>query len=406
MSSETPVVRLHRTFFKKDGTRKTVHPWIFSSSIKSVEGEPGPGTVVSAYDATGNFVGYGHFSPSSSIRVRLLSTDIKIYPDDEWFRLMIEKSVGRRIPMLGKRIRSDSCRLVFGESDGLPGLVIDKYGEYLAAQFLTCGMDGMKGKIANFAMEASGAKSLIDRSDCELRKLEGIPDSNPFSAGAADALPSSILINENNFKFNVSLAEGQKTGFFIDQRDNRLAASSFIRAGMSVLDCFSYTGAFSINAAGAGAGSLTLVDESQPALDIAEDNFKINGMESVKRQYFSGNAFKILREFRDRNMSFDFIILDPPKFAPTKASIDKASRAYKDINLLAMKLLNAGGFIATFSCSSGMDREKFREILCWAAEDSGKDFQIVHSFSQPADHPVALDFPESEYLKGFLLRII
>ncbi|OGV56497.1 MAG: hypothetical protein A2X45_03170 [Lentisphaerae bacterium GWF2_50_93] len=381
-----------------------VHPWIFTSSIKSVEGTPEAGAIVTVHDAAGSFVGYGHFSPESSIRIRLLSTDRGKYPDAEWFRQKIRKAVAHRIPLPGKSICSDSCRLVFGESDGLPGLVIDKYGKYLAAQFLTCGMDRMKSEIAEFAIEASGADALIDRSDCELRKLEGLSDSKAFSSGAA--IPPDLLISENNFKFKVSLAEGQKTGFFLDQRDNRRAAASFIRPGMSVLDCFSYTGAFSINAAGAGAESLTLLDESQPALDIAEENFKINGMESAKREYFNGSAFKVLREFRDRNMSFDFIILDPPKFAPTKASIDRASRAYKDVNLLAMKLLKPEGLVATFSCSSGIDRAKFREILCWAAEDSGKDFQIVHSFTQPCDHPVALNFPESEYLKGFLLRLV
>ena len=404
MPSQTPVVKLQRTFFKKDGSRKIVHPWIFTSSVKSVEGTPAAGSVVSVHDAADSFVGYGHFSPESSIRVRLLSTDRDRYPDAEWFRQKIKKSIAHRTSMPAKSICSDSCRLVFGESDGLPGLVIDKYGKYLAAQFLTCGMDKIKAEIAEFAIEAAGADALIDRSDCELRKLEGLAAPSAFCSGAA--LPPSLLISENNFKFKVSLAEGQKTGFFLDQRENRSSAASFIRPGMSVLDCFSYTGAFSINAVGAGAESLTLLDESQPALDIAEENFKLNGMESAKRAYFNGSAFKVLREFRDRNMSFDFIILDPPKFAPTKASIDRASRAYKDINLLAMKLLKADGFVATFSCSSGIDREKFREILCWAAEDSGRDFQIVHSFTQPCDHPVALNFPESEYLKGFLLRLV
>jgi len=398
-------IYLQRSFFKKDGSRKITHPWIFQSSIKSIDGTPGPGEVVSVLDSAGTFVGYAHFSPSSSIRARIISFDKDQYPDEKLLKSRLLQSFQMRTSLPTGTLNSDSARMVFGESDGLPGLVIDKYGKFLVAQFLTAGMDRMKELIANFALEISGAEALIERSDCEIRKLEGIGDSKPLSVGKTEGIPEPLVITENGYKFNVSLAGGQKTGFYLDQRVNRKLASSFISPGMRVLDCFSYTGAFSVYAVGAGASDITLVDESKSALDIAETNFKTNGMDNVKKEYIADSAFKALREFRDRNRSFDFIILDPPKFAPTKASVDRAARAYKDVNLLAMKLVSANGFIATFSCSSGVEREKFREIMCWSAEDSGRDFHIVQSFSQPVDHPISLSFPESEYLKGFLLKV-
>ncbi len=397
-------MRLSRSFFGKDGSRKSVHPWIFQSSIKSVDGSPAPGDVVAVHDSADAFVGYAHYSPSSSIRARILSIDKEQYPDTEWLKKILQRSFRLRTSLSAEILNSDSCRMVFGESDGLPGLVIDKYSKYLVAQFLTAGMERLKNTIAEFALEVSGTEAIIERSDCEIRKHEGISDSTTLSLGKTSGIPDPLVIAENNFKFNVSLAEGQKTGFYLDQRMNRRITASFIRPGMRVLDCFSYTGAFSINAAAAGAEHITLVDESQSALDTAESNFKLNGFSEVKREYHADSVFKVLRGFRDRNLHFDFIILDPPKLAPTKASVDRASRAYKDVNLLAMKLVAPGGFIATFSCSSGIGREKFREILCWASEDSGRKFQINQSFSQPADHPIALDFPESEYLKGFLIR--
>jgi 23S rRNA (cytosine1962-C5)-methyltransferase len=260
--------------------------------------------------------------------------------------------------------------------------------------------------IAVAALEISGAGAVYERGDCEIRKLEGLGDSSGLISGKPVADDGGFNVMENGLSFYADIFRGQKTGFFLDQRHNRKTVSEFIIPGTDVLDCFSYTGGFGVYAAKAGAGSVTMLDESESALATARKNVTLNKLDSSKAEFIAGDAFSVLREFRDRGRQFDFIILDPPKFAPTRATLPRAERAYKDINLLSMKLLRRGGMLASFSCSSGMDRENFRKVLLWAAEDAGRDVQLIWSFSQPPDHPVRLIFPESEYLKGFLCRVL
>jgi 23S rRNA (cytosine1962-C5)-methyltransferase len=402
----TPSVILDRTLLKKDGLRSVLHPWIYASAVKSLDGNPGAGDIVAVREPNGTFIAFGHYSPQSRIRIRLLSGKESEFPDSKWFFSKLETSFGLRKSYLEKNASSNSCRLVFGESDGLPGLVVDKYGSILVAQFLTCGMDRIKEMIAVAALEISGATVFYERGDCEIRKLEGLGDSSGIIAGKPIPDDGDFHVAENGLLFHMDLFKGQKTGFFLDQRHNRRTVSEFITPGSDVLDCFSYTGGFGIYAAKAGAGSVTMLDESESALAIARKNMALNNLDSSKAELIAGDAFSVLREFRDRGRQFDFIILDPPKFAPTKATLPRAERAYKDINLLAMKLLRKGGMLATFSCSSGMDRENFRKVLQWASGDAGRDVQILWNFSQPPDHPVRLNFPESEYLKGFLCRVL
>ena len=401
-----PSAILNRTLLKKDGSRSVLHPWIYASAVQSLQGNPGAGDVVAVREPKGAFIAYGHFSPLSRIRIRLLSEKESEFPDEKWFYSKLETSFGFRKSYLGQNSFSDSCRLVFGESDGLPGLVIDRYGSVLVAQFLTCGMDNLKKMIAAAAMEISGATAVYERGDCEIRKLEGLGDSSGLIAGKQVPDDGYFHVTENGLSFYTDLFRGQKTGFFLDQRHNRRTVSEFIIPGTDVLDCFSYTGGFGVYAAKAGAASVTMLDESESALANARRNLAFNKLDSSKAEFIAGDAFSVLREFRDRGRQFDFIILDPPKFAPTKATLPRAERTYKDINLLAMKLLRKGGMLATFSCSSGMDRENFRKVLLWASGDAGRDVQIVWNFSQPPDHPVRLNFPESEYLKGFLCRVL
>ena len=401
-----PSAILNRTLLKKDGSRSVLHPWIYASAVHSLDGNPGAGDVVAVRDPGGAFIAFGHYSPQSRIRIRLLSEKESDFPDGKWFFSKLKTAFELRKSYLEKNAFSDSCRLVFGESDGLPGLVIDRYGAVLVAQFLTCGMDRVRKMIADAALEISGATAVYERGDCEIRKLEGLGDSSGLIAGEQIPDDGNFHVAENGLSFFMDLFKGQKTGFFLDQRHNRRTVSEFIIPGMNVLDCFSYTGGFGVNAAKAGAASVTLLDESESALAIARKNFTLNKLDSTKTEFIAGDAFSVLREFRDRGRQFDFIILDPPKFAPTKATLPRAERAYKDINLLAMKLLRRGGMLATFSCSSGMDRENFRKVLLWASGDAGRDVQLIWNFSQPPDHPVRLIFPESEYLKGFLCRVL
>lgn len=401
-----PSAILNRTLLKKDGSRSVLHPWIYASAVQSLVGNPTAGDIVAVREPKGDFIAFGHYSPQSRIRIRLLTGKESEYPDDNWFFQKLKSSIGLRKSYLEKNAFSDSCRLVFGESDGLPGLVIDKYGTVLIAQFLTCGMERIKKMIAEAALEISGATAIYERGECEIRKLEGLGDSSGFITGEQIDDDGDFHVTENGLLFYADLFKGQKTGFFLDQRHNRRTVSEFMTPGSDVLDCFCYTGGFGIYAAKAGAGSVTFLDESESALTIARRNLALNKIDSAKAEFIAGDAFSVLREFRDRGRQFDFIILDPPKFAPTKATLPRAERAYKDVNLLAMKLLRKGGILATFSCSSGMDRENFRKVLQWASGDAGKDVQIIWSFSQPPDHPVRLSFPESEYLKGFLCRVM
>jgi 23S rRNA (cytosine1962-C5)-methyltransferase len=291
-------------------------------------------------------------------------------------------------------------RLVHGESDGLPGLVVDRYADVLVAQFLSAGAERWREPILDALAESTGCEAIYERSDAEVRTIEGLASRSGFARGNRDARRCPII--EYGLNFRVDVEAGQKTGFFLDQRENRQRVRA-LAAGREVLDCFAYTGGFSIAALAGGAKRVLALESSAPALEVARENLAANPLDAARLEFAQADVFAHLRQLRDRGASFDLIVLDPPKFAPTAALATNAARAYKDINLLALKLLKAGGLLATFSCSGGVSAELFQSIVAGAAVDAAADAKIIERFGAAADHPVALEFPEGEYLKGLLV---
>jgi 23S rRNA (cytosine1962-C5)-methyltransferase len=322
--------------------------------------------------------------------------DVRV--DEDWWSGRLAAAIARRRELLADD--AGACRLVFSESDLLPGLVVDRYRDLLVVQVHTPGAERMRAATLACLRHLLAPGRIVDRSDDEHRRLEGLA---PLVSDAAS--PPPLEIRESGLLFGVDPAAGQKTGFYIDQRLNRPLVAAWAR-GRRVLDVFCYTGAFSAHAARAGAASLTLVDSSAEALSAAERHLARNGLDAVPLEARRGNAFAELRRLRDEARSFDLVILDPPRLAPTRSMAARAARAYKDANLLAMKLLAPEGILATFSCSGGIEPAHFREIVRWAALDAGRDVQLLQKLGQPPDHPVRLSFPESEYLKGLVCRVL
>ena len=298
-------------------------------------------------------------------------------------------------------VRSDAFRLIHAESDGLPGLIVDRYADTLVFQSLTAGSEYWKDTLADLLLELTSLKNIYERSDADVRELEGLPTHVGPLRGSIDQLP--LTIREHNLLFKVNIATGHKTGFYLDQRENRLCVRN-LAEGRDVLDCFCYTGGFSVNALAGGAKSVLSVDASADALALCQENVVLNELPVDRHQTLEGDVFQLLRKFRDEGRSFDLIILDPPKFASTAAQAEKAARGYKDINLLGFKLLRPGGILVTFSCSGGIDAALFQKIVASAALDAGVEAQILEYLSQGPDHPVALNFPEGAYLKGLVCR--
>jgi 23S rRNA (cytosine1962-C5)-methyltransferase len=294
---------------------------------------------------------------------------------------------------------SNAYRLIYAESDALPGLIVDRYGDVLVLQSLTAGSEFWKETLAEILLEETGLNTIFERSDADVRELEGLQPMVRTMRGSS--LQSPITITELSLKFKVNLSSGHKTGFYLDQRQNRLRVRELAQ-GRDVLDCFCYTGGFTVNALAGGAKSVVAVDSSAEALSLGRENAQLNGIKAESVEWCEGDVFQVLRRFRDEGRSFDMLILDPPKFAPTAAQAEKASRGYKDINLLALKLLRPDGILVTFSCSGGIDAGLFQKIVASAALDAGVEAQIVEHLSQAADHPVALNFPEGTYLKGLV----
>jgi 23S rRNA (cytosine1962-C5)-methyltransferase len=292
----------------------------------------------------------------------------------------------------------NACRLIHAESDGLPGLVVDRYADTLVAQFLSAGAESWRETLSDLLVELTGLQDLYERSDVDVRELEGLPVRTGALRGNP---PEKLTITENGLKFSVDLAAGHKTGFYLDQRPNRLRVRTLAK-GREVLDCFCYTGGFTVNALAGGAKSVLSVDSSAQALSLARENLTLNGLPLERVEFRQEDVFFVLRFLRDSGRSFDLVVLDPPKFAPTAAQAEKAARGYKDINLLAFKLLRPGGFLATFSCSGGVDAALFQKIVASAALDAGVEAQVVEHLAQGPDHPVALNFPEGAYLKGLV----
>jgi len=385
----------------KPGREKSLlrrHPWIFSGAVKHVDGNPAPGETVHLFSSKGDFLAQATYSPHSQIRARVWTFDPDEKVDANFFRKRIHSAIRAR-DTWHLSLNTDAYRLIHAESDGLPGLVVDRYGEMLVLQSLTAGSEFWKETIADILLEETRLGTIYERSDADVRALEGL---GPVVGILRGTMPEPrAAIHENGLKFIVNFESGHKTGFYLDQRDNRLRIRELTKE-RDVLDCFCYTGGFTVNALAGGANSVVAVDASAGALAMGRENVQLNGQQAESVEWCEGDVFKMLRKFRDENRSFDLIILDPPKFAPTAAQAEKASRGYKDINLLAFKLLRPGGILVTFSCSGGISVSLFQKIIASAALDSGVDAQIVDVLSQGRDHPVALNFPEGAYLKGLV----
>ena len=386
-----------------DKTVREGHPWVFSGAVARVDGDPAPGDVVRVVDGRGDFIAWGHHSPGSRIRVRLLDRGEDSVIDEQWWAERLSAAIGRRRELMADP--RGACRLVFSEADLLPGLVIDRYGDHCVLQVHTPGAERMRAITLELLGSLLSPAAVLDRSDAEQRRLEGLPGVNQTQDTSASDHTPAVRISDAGLIFDVSLGEGQKTGFYIDQRLNRAAAACWA-AGRRVLDAFCYTGAFSVHAARAGAAGVTLLDSSRDALEAAVGHLALNGFGSVPTEVRRGNAFADLRRLRDEGRSFDMVILDPPRLAPTRSQAPKAARAYKDANLFAMKLLSPEGILATFSCSGGIEPAFFQEIVRWAAKDAGREVQILQKLGQPFDHPVRLNLPETEYLKGLICRVL
>jgi 23S rRNA (cytosine1962-C5)-methyltransferase len=386
----------------KKGREKSLkrrHPWLFSGAIEKVSGKPGPGDTVDLKDSSGQILAKAAYSPKSQIRARVWTFDPAEEVGASFFRGRLERALALRESLPARR-HTNALRLVHGESDGLPGLIVDRYADVLVAQFLAAGVERWRDPILDLLSELTSCEAIFERSDAEVRKLEDLPPRVGFARGNRNA--SRCPIVEYGLNFRVDVEQGQKTGFFLDQRENRQRVRE-LAAGREVLDGFCYTGGFSIAALAGGASKVTAIESSAPALEVARDNLAANAVEPSKIEFVQGDVFTQLRTLRDRGAKFQMAILDPPKFAPTAAQARNAARAYKDINLLAFKLLAPGGLLATFSCSGGVSPELFQSIVAGAALDAGADAKIIERFSAAADHPIALAFPEGEYLKGLLL---
>jgi len=386
----------------KRGREKSVnrrHPWIFSGAIERVDGDPKSGETVQVRSADGKPLALAAWSPQSQIRARVWSFDAASRIDAGFFRNRIERALALRSALPAQR-HTNAMRLVHGESDGLPGLVVDRYADVLVAQFLSAGVEHWRETILDALAESTGCEAIYERSDAEVRTMEGLSPRAGFARGNRDAKRCAIV--EYGLNFRVDVEAGQKTGFFLDQRENRQRVRA-LAAGREVLDCFAYTGGFSIAALAGDAKRVLAVESSVPALEVARENLAANPFDAARVEFMQADVFAYLRQLRDRASAFDLVILDPPKFAPTAAQAHNAARAYKDINLLALKLLRSGGLLATFSCSGGVPAPLFQSIVAGAAVDAGVEAKIVERFGAAADHPVALEFPEGEYLKGLLV---
>ncbi|HSA91206.1 MAG TPA: class I SAM-dependent methyltransferase [Burkholderiales bacterium] len=384
----------------KKGREKSLrrrHPWIFSGAVEKASGKAGD--TVEVLDATKKFVARAAYSPKSQIRARVWTFDAAEAVDAEFFRNRIRRALALREALPAAR-HANALRLVHGESDALPGLVVDRYADVLVAQFLAAGVERWRDPILDGLSEISGCEAIFERSDAEVRKLEGLEPRVGFARGNRNAARCPII--EYGLNFRVDVEQGQKTGFFLDQRENRQRVRA-LAAGREVLDGFCYTGGFSIAALAGGAKRVTAIESSAAALEVAKENLAANPLDPSRLDFQQGDVFEKLRKLRDQNAKFDLVVLDPPKFAPTAAQVKKAARAYKDINLWALKLLAPGGLLATFSCSGGVSAELFQSIVAGAALDAGAEAKIVERFGAAADHPVALEFPEGEYLKGLLV---
>jgi len=388
----------------KPGREKSVlhrHPWIFSGAIDRVTGEAGVGETVQVCTQQGKFLAWAAYSPASQIRARIWSWEEGAVIDERFFANRLKHAVERRKDLVREE-ESNAYRLIHGESDGIPGLVVDRYADWMVVQVLSAGPEHWREVVLSLLRDITGIQNVYERSDVDVRELEGLPLRSGLVHG--NLLPDTVQIHEHGLQYQVDIVQGHKTGFYIDQRVNRLRLQAYAR-NREMLNCFSYTGAFAVNALHAGGKSALSVDSSGEALERGKEHIRLNHLPEDRADWLEGDVFQVLRALRDRGRSFDLIVLDPPKFAPTAAQVERAARGYKDINLLAFKLLRPGGILFTFSCSGGVQADLFQKIVAGAAFDAGVEARVVETMRQSPDHPVALNFPEGAYLKGLVCQV-
>ncbi|ADY53455.1 Conserved hypothetical protein CHP00095 [Pseudopedobacter saltans DSM 12145] len=377
------------------------HPWVFSGALDKVKGKPENGEIVKVFSYDNEFLAYGYYNDQSRVAIRLLEWSENETIDKNWWFSKIKSAIENRKSLLNEH--TNTCRLIFSEADYLPGLIVDCYADYLAVQILTAGIEKQKDLIIGVLQEITKAKGIVDKSDNTSRAHDGLEPTNGLLL-AGELPPQFLEVKENGVKYHINIVEGQKSGFYCDQRDNRRILASYVK-GKTVLDSFCYSGGFSLNSLLNGAEKVVSVDSSALAIETLEKNIVINGFEGISHIAIQSDVNKQLRVFKENGDKFDVVILDPPKYAPSRSALDRAARAYKDLNRLGMQILERGGLLATFSCSGAMDIETFKQVIAWAALDAGKEVQIIYQFCQPEDHPVRISFPEGEYLKGLLCRV-
>nr|WP_278991950.1 23S rRNA (cytosine(1962)-C(5))-methyltransferase RlmI [Plesiomonas shigelloides] len=378
------------------------HPWIFSGAIERVEGKPLSGETLDVFDKGGNWLARAAWSADSQIRGRMWTFDRDEQIDQDFFVRRLQQAQQWR-NVVAARDDLTGYRLIAGESDGLPGITIDRYDNFLVLQLLSSGAEFQRLNLMNALRECYPECNIYERSDVAVRKKEGLKQVTGLLHG--EEPPKLLPIRENGVQILVDIKEGHKTGFYLDQRESRLAASRYVN-GKKVLNCFCYTGAFGLFALKGNCKQVVNVDVSQPALDIARQNAELNGFDMSRAEFVRADVFKLLREYREQGEKFDVIIMDPPKFIENKGQLAGGCRGYKDINMLAMQLLNPGGTLLTYSCSGLMESGLFQKILADAALDAKREVQFVEQFTQAADHPVLSTYPEGLYLKGFACRVI
>jgi len=372
------------------------HPWVFSRAIRRFTGNPKAGDLVTLISEDDRFLARGLWNPKSAIRLRVLTWDDEPIDDAFWAR-RLRKAIDRR-----QLNPNTAKRLIHAENDYLPGLIVDQYGDFLVLQALAVGIDERKHQIASLLDELLQPEGIYERSDSDARQREGLEPSVGVLRGKAP--PQKIKITENlDHQFWVNVYNGHKTGFYLDQAENRLLLADVMSEGARVLNTFAYTGGFSVYAYAAGAEAVYSVDSSESALNLAEENLALNGFDDTP--LLAGDVFDVMRDYRELGETFDVIILDPPKFASSQKQVNMALRGYKDINLMAFQLLNPGGLLMTYSCSGNVSADLFRKVVFGALEDSGREAQILRQLHAPSDHPIALTFPEGEYLKGLLCQV-
>ena len=389
----------------KPGKEKALlryHPWVFSGAIAEVIGNPQLGDTVPIFSSDGQFLAQGAYSPHSQIRARVWTWLREEVIDTDFFRRRLQQAIKRRQAVA--TASENALRLVHSEADGLPGFIIDRYADTLVMQVLSAGAEKWRGVVADALLDINAGKQIYERSDVDVRELEGLPPRAGVLRGSEPATRIEIVEGKANPRhYLVDVRGGQKTGFYLDQKENRSIVATLAKE-KEVLNCFCYTGGFSIAALLNGAKSVLSIDSSNDALQLARENLRLNNLSEDKAQWLAADVFKGLRELRDQGKNFDLIILDPPKFAPTSQHVEKAARAYKDINLLAFKLLRPEGVLVTFSCSSGITADLFQKIIAGAAADADIDARITMRLTASADHPVLLSFPEGDYLKGLICQ--